>query len=89
VDVDNVKYYYRILATNACELEGIEGGISDNVVLKAEPAGEFYTQLKWTAYEGWGEDGVSFYILERQKDDGEWEVLHQLPGSVITAVDEN
>jgi len=89
VDVNKVKYYYRILATNACDLEGIDGGTSDNVVLTAEAAGEFYIQLRWTPYEGWGEDGVSFYILERQKDDGKWEVIHQLPGSVITAVDEN
>lgn len=89
VDVNNVKYYYRILATNECGLEGIDGGTSDNVVLTAEPAGELYIQLKWTPYEGWGPNGVGFYILERQTDDGEWEVLHQLPGSVTTAVDEN
>jgi PKD repeat protein len=89
VDVNNVKYYYRILATNACGLEGIDGGTSDNVVLTAEPAGEFYIQLKWTPYEGWGENGVGFYILERQKEDGDWEILHQLPGTVTTAVDEN
>lgn len=89
VDVNNIKYYYRIMATNECGLEGIEGGFSDNVIIKAEAAGDFYIQLEWTPYTGWGEDGVDFYILERQTDDGSWEVLHQLPGSIITAVDEN
>jgi len=89
VDVNNKKYYYRIMASNECGLEGIEGGFSDNIVITAEPAGEFYIQLEWTPYTGWGDDGVNFYILEKQTEDGNWEVLHQLPGSVTTAVDEN
>lgn len=89
VDVNSKKYFYRIMATNECDLEGIEGGFSDNVVLNAEAAGEFYIQLEWTPYTGWGDDGVDFYILERQNEDGSWEVLHQLPGNVTTAVDEN
>ena len=89
VDVNNKKYFYRIMASNECGLEGIEGGFSDNIVITAEPAGDFYIQLEWTPYTGWGEDGVNFYILERQTEDGNWEVLHQLPGSVTTAVDEN
>ncbi|MCB0819161.1 MAG: PKD domain-containing protein [Bacteroidetes bacterium] len=89
VDVNHIKYFYRIMATNSCGLEGIEGGFSDNVVITAEPAGEFYIQLEWTPYTGWGEDGVDFYILERETDDGSWEVIHELPGNVTTAVDEN
>jgi hypothetical protein len=89
VDVDHVKYYYRIMATNSCGLEGIEGGYSDNIVITADPAGDFYIQLNWTPYTGWGEDGVDFYILERETEDGDWEVIHELPGNVTTAVDEN
>jgi PKD repeat protein len=89
VDVNNIKYYYRIMATNTCGLTGIEGGFSDNVVIKADPAGEFYIQLEWTPYTGWGENEVDFYILERETDDGNWEVIHELPGNVTTAVDEN
>ncbi len=61
---------------------GHRRGFSDNIVITAEPAGDFYIQLEWTPYTGWGEDGVNFYILERQTEDGNWEVLHQLPGSV-------
>ena len=89
VDVNNIKYYYRIMATNTCGLTGIEGGFSDNVVITADPAGEFYIQLKWTPYTGWGENEVDFYILERETEDGNWEVIYELPGNVTTAVDEN
>jgi PKD repeat protein len=89
VDVDHVKYFYRIMATNSCGIEGKQGGFSDNIVLSADPAGDFYIQLRWTPYTGWGENGVGFYILERETEDGSWEVIHQVPGTVTTAVDEN
>ena len=89
VDVDHVKYYYRVMATNACGLEGRYGEFSDNVVLKADPAGSFFIKLDWTPYTGWGDNGVGFYIIERQNEDGSWEVIQQVQGNVLSTVDEN
>jgi PKD repeat protein len=89
VDVDHAKYYYHIMATNACELVGKEGISSDNVVLQAEATGDVSIKLEWTPYLGWGNNGVGFYILEKQNDDGSWDIIQHLPGSVLTTVDEN
>jgi PKD repeat protein len=89
VNVNRTKYYYRVLATNSCGLEGVDGQFSDNVVLKAEPGEDFKINLDWTPYLGWGPQGVGVYIIERQKDDGTWEVIEQTPGNVISTVDEN
>ena len=89
VDVDNVKYYYNIMATNACELVGKEGTSSDNVVLQAEATGDVSIKLEWTPYLGWGNNGVGFYILEKQNEDGSWDIIQHLPGSVLNTVDEN
>jgi hypothetical protein len=89
VNVNRIKYYYRVLATNSCGLEGINGRSSDNVVLTAEASEDFKINLDWTPYLGWGPQGVGTYIVERQKDDGTWEVIEQTPGNVVSAVDEN
>jgi PKD repeat protein len=89
VNVNNTKYFYRIMATNQCNIEGKQGGFSDNVVLKAEATEEFTIRLNWTPYIGWGEQGVSFYVIEKQRADGTWEIIEQLPGAVTTTVDEN
>ncbi len=89
VNVNRTKYYYRVMATNSCGLEGIDGRFSDNVVLKAESGDDFKIHLDWTPYTGWGAQGVGIYIVERQKDDGTWEVIEQTPGNVISTFDEN
>ncbi len=89
VNVNNTKYFYRIMATNQCGIEGKQGGFSDNVVLKAEATDAFSIELNWTPYNGWGDQGVGFYIIERQRADGTWEIIDQLPGAVTTTVDEN
>jgi PKD repeat protein len=89
VNVNHTKYFYRIMATNDCGLVGKQGGYSDNVVLKAEATDAFSIELNWTPYNGWGEQGVGFYVVERQRADGSWEIIKQLPGSVTTTVDEN
>jgi PKD repeat protein len=89
VNVNNTKYYYRIMATNQCGIEGKQGGYSDNVVLKAEATDAFSIELNWLPYNGWGEHGVGFYVIERQKTDGTWEIIDQVSGAVTTTVDEN
>jgi len=88
VQVQKVKYYYRIMAGNACGLEGSAGGFSDNIVLKTGPTEDFRVRLDWTPYTGWGDHGVGFYVIERQKEDDSWEIIMQVPGNVVTAVDE-
>lgn len=89
VNVNNTKYFYRIMATNQCGIEGKQGGFSDNVVLKAEATDAFSIELNWLPYNGWGDQGVGFYVVERQKADGSWEIIDQVPGAVTTTVDEN
>ena len=89
VNVNSTKYYYRIMATNQCGIEGKQGGFSDNVVLKAEATDAFSIELNWLPYNGWGDQGVGFYVVERQKADGSWEIIDQVPGAVTTTVDEN
>jgi len=89
VNVNNTKYYYRIMATNQCGIEGKQGGFSDNVVLKAEATDAFSIELNWLPYNGWGDQGVGFYVVERQRADGSWEIIDQVPGAVTTTVDEN
>ncbi len=89
VNVQKVKYFYRIMAGNDCGLNGSNGGFSDNIVLKVDPTPDYRVQLDWTPYTGWGAHGVGFYVIERQKEGGDWEVILQVPGAVNTAVDEN
>jgi hypothetical protein len=89
VNVFKNKYYYAVLATNACDLRGLEGESSDNIVLKAEAQDDLFINLEWTPYEGWGAHGVGFYMIERQNSDGSWEVIKTVPGTVLTTVDEN
>jgi PKD repeat protein len=89
VNVFKNKYYYAVLATNACDLRGREGESSDNIVLKAEARDDLFINLEWTPYEGWGAHGVGFYMIERQNSDGSWEVIKTVPGTVLTTVDEN
>jgi fibronectin type 3 domain-containing protein len=89
VNVFKNKYYYAVLATNACNLVGREGESSDNIVLKAVAQDDLFIRLDWTPYEGWGAHGVGFYMIERQTSDGSWEVIKTVPGDVLTTVDEN
>jgi hypothetical protein len=58
-------------------------------VLKAEAVGDVSIQLEWTPYLGWGNNGVGFYIVEKQNEDGSWDIIEHLPGSVLNTVDEN
>lgn len=88
VHVDLQKYYYKIMASNECGIEGAEGGFSDNIVLKASPLDAFKVQLDWSPYKGWGANGVGFYLIERETPDGHWEVILQVPGNSTSAVDE-
>jgi PKD repeat protein len=89
VNVKNVKYYYYIMATNSCSIVPSIGERSDNIVLRVEPQGELHNKLLWTPYLGWGAHGVGFYMIERETEDGNWEVIKSVPGTVTEAVDEN
>jgi PKD repeat protein len=89
VDVHKQKYYYAVMATNSCNLTGIEGQTSENIVLNVEAQDDLHFRLDWTSYESWGAHGVGFYMIERQNDEGDWEVVKSVGGNVTTAVDEN
>jgi len=88
VNVNTTKYYYRIMALNSCGLTGIESNFSHNIVLKAWMNDLFKTELEWNPYSGW-DSGVSFYIIERQSDDGSWQVVKFVGGNITSTVDEN
>jgi hypothetical protein len=68
---------------------GIEGQISENIVLEVEAADDLHFNLTWTPYESWGANGVGFYMIERETADGSWEVVKTVPGSETRTVDEN
>lgn len=89
VNVHKHKYYYAVMATNSCNQLGIEGQTSENIVLEVEAADDLHFNLSWTPYESWGAHGVGFYMIERQTEDGSWEVVKTVPGSVTNTVDEN
>jgi hypothetical protein len=89
VNVHKNKYYYAVMATNSCNLVGIEGQPSENIVLKVEAGDDLHFNLSWTPYESWGAHGVGFYMIERETTDGSWEVVKTVPGAVTNAVDEN
>jgi hypothetical protein len=50
---------------------------------------EQLNELIWTPYESWGPNGVNFYTIEKQKEDGTWEFVISLPGFVNSYLDEN
>jgi hypothetical protein len=89
VNVHKNKYYYAVMATNSCNLIGIEGQASENIVLTVEAGDDLHFNLNWTSYESWGAHGVGFYMIERETQDGSWEVVKTVPGSTTNTVDEN
>lgn len=88
VNINTTKHFYRIMAINSCGLNGLESNFSDNIVLKAWMNDLFKTELEWTPYLGW-DSGVSFYIIEKQSDNGDWKIVKFVGGNVTNTVDEN
>ncbi len=82
VDVQNNRYYYKILVENTCNLsEGISG-ITSTIILKANIDEARIVHLDWTPYEGW-DSGVEYYILEKKDAEGHWQFLRQVDGSTL------
>jgi len=89
VDVNNKKYKYQVFTRNVCDVESGKGVEGDNIVLRIKPYDEQLNELIWTPYESWGPNGVNFYIIEKQKEDGTWEFVISVPGFVNSYLDEN
>jgi PKD repeat protein len=81
VNVNESNYFYRVEIINSCGVSGQPGLIGSSILLTAS-AGEASNFLSWTAYEGW-EMGVDFYIIEKQNDQGQWEVIKVVEPTVL------
>jgi PKD repeat protein len=86
-DVHAHSYYYKIEPINYCSIHGSEGLRSSSVFLKVDkdrPNEKLI--LSWTPYIDWKE-GVDYYIIEKQKEDGTWESFKQVNGNTYKAED--
>jgi hypothetical protein len=82
VDVQNNNYYYKILVVNDCNAEAALSGNTSTILLKGEMDAGRQVHLTWTPYNGW-ENGVEYYILEKRDENGHWQVLRQVDGSIL------
>jgi PKD repeat protein len=80
VDVQNNHYYYRVQVINTCDIEEALSGNTSTIILKGEMLEDRSVHLNWSRYNGW-ENGVDYYIIEKQDDMGNWIILKQVPGS--------
>jgi hypothetical protein len=80
VDVQNNHYYYKVLVLNTCDIAEDLSGNTSTIILKGEMFEDRSVRLTWTKYNGW-ENGIDYYIIEKQDEQGNWILLKQVPGS--------
>ena len=80
VDVQTSRYYYKVLVINTCDIAEDLSGITSTIILRGEMFEDRSVHLGWTKYLGW-ENGVDYYIIEKQDEMGNWTLLKQVPGS--------
>ena len=80
VDVQSSHYYYKVLVINTCDIAEDLSGITSTIILKGEMFEDRSVHLNWTKYIGW-ENGIEYYIIEKQDESGNWTILKQVPGS--------
>ena len=80
LDVQNNRYYYRVLVVNTCDITEDLSGNTSTIVLKGEMYEDRSVHLTWSRHTGW-ENGVDYYILEKKDDNGNWILLKQVLGN--------
>lgn len=79
VDVSKQNYFYRVETVNVCNVKSLLSNTSSSILLEAEKEG-LETKLKWTPYVNW-ENGVEQYIIERQDEFGNWQIIKIVDGN--------
>ena len=83
-EVMEQSYYYQVEIENVCS-QKLSSNISSSILLNQQSDGNKVI-LSWSTYKGWSE-GVEKYIIEKQINDNEWEVIQEVPGTQQQATD--
>jgi gliding motility-associated-like protein len=79
IDDASLRYYYKLVAMNACDSVVTESNGASNLVLKVENS-EVINELTWRPYYSWL-DGVDSYQVYRTIEDQSPELVVTLPGT--------
>lgn len=60
LDVDSIRYYYKILSVNPCGVVSSESNYISNIILYAEDGHELFHTFSWQGFEDWM-NGVKHY----------------------------
>lgn len=82
VDVQNNRYFYKILVVNTCDITQDLSPSTNTILLRGEMDEARQVHLQWTPYSAW-ENGVEYYILEKLDEQGHWQVLRQVDGQTL------
>jgi hypothetical protein len=80
VSVQSTNYYYRIQTINACNILESPSSSTSTIVLDGDMDENEHVHLQWTPYEGW-EQGVEYYVIEKQDEHGNWIRIRQVDGT--------
>jgi len=83
-DVMSQSYYYKINVENICN-QNLSTNISTSILLQYQSDGNNVI-INWNEYKGWGQN-VEKYIIEKQINDNEWEIIKEVPGTETKATD--
>jgi hypothetical protein len=83
VNVQQTNYFYRIQAVNECNLNESPSSLSSTIVLDGEMDESYEVHLHWTPYSGW-DQGVEYYLIEKQDENGNWVPVRQVNGTTTT-----
>jgi gliding motility-associated-like protein len=87
VMVDDQSYFYRLRVLDECKDLSPFGFYGKSIVLDVELDGK-YPQLKWSAYEQWG-NGVLAYDIEVFNDDlAAWQFVASTNSNTLTFTDD-
>jgi PKD repeat protein len=80
-DIKNTHYYYRVEADNACNVHSGDGDHGVSLLLNASRDNDNNVDLQWNGYDQWPQ-APAYYVIEKMNDQGEWEFVKKVDGSV-------
>jgi len=83
VDVQKHNYFYKIRVVNTCDTAEVLSNPTTTILLIGEKTEDRVVHLKWSPYDRWVE-GVDYYIIETQEENGQWKFVTQTPGTKTT-----
>jgi len=83
VDVHAKNYFYRIDVINVCNIQAIISNDGSSILLRGNGLQDGGVHLYWTPYYGWNTP-VEKYIIERLDENGQWQVIGNVNGTVTT-----